>query len=94
MQHLLMQWALRFLAASFIASVVTLALGPLLPPRPAALQAALFFFVAAASNAALSWRAGDDARGFAIVTGISLVVMMAGLTLFLPGAWSPWLPAR
>jgi hypothetical protein len=41
-------------------------------------------------HVALSWRHGSQARSLAIAIGVSLILMMAGLTLFIPNSWAPW----
>ena len=83
-----MQFALRWLASGFIASVI--AVVTLRSLRPLALHFIAFAVIAALINTAMSWRVGVDARGLAVVLGLSLTLMMALLTLFIPGAWAPW----
>lgn len=85
-----MGFALRWLASGFVASLIVLAFAQILPPQPVALHLMLLPAVAALFYVALSWKVGSDARGFAIVLGLSLVLMIGGLTLFIPDAWAPW----
>lgn len=85
-----MRFALRWLAWGLVASVISLAASQVLPPQPIALHVVGFFSVVALTNIAMSWRSGADARGFAFVIGLSLILLMAGLTLFIPGWWAPW----
>jgi hypothetical protein len=86
----MMGFALRWLASGFIASLIALAVLRLLPTYPWALDVIAVPTIAALFNIALSWKDGSDARGLAMVLGLSFVLMMAGLTLFLPRAWAPW----
>jgi hypothetical protein len=79
--------ALRLFACAFFVLLISVAVRPLLPPHPLALHLIVVAALASLSNIALAWRAGSDATRLAIVLGLSLVLMIIGLTLVMPGAW-------
>jgi hypothetical protein len=85
-----MGFALRWLASGLVVSCIALALSSILPPHPVALHWLLFAGMTVLIHVALSWRHGSQARSLAIAIGVSLILMMAGLTLFIPNSWAPW----
>jgi hypothetical protein len=85
-----MRFALRWLASGFVAALIAMAFSQFLPPQPVALHLIGFVTLAAVLFIALSWKVRADARGLAIVLGLSLALIMGCLTLFIQGAWAPW----
>jgi len=84
-----MGFVLRWLASGLIASVI--AQTALYSLQPLALHFIAFATITAILNIGLSWKVSDDARGWAVVLGVSIILGMTVLTLLMPGAWAPWL---
>jgi hypothetical protein len=60
----------------------------MLPPHSLALLVVVAAGIASLFNIALAWKAGPGAIRFALLLGLSLVLIVIALTLIIPGAWA------